>query len=255
MYYKSEVFAATAARYENENQDNMIVDNILSGIARSSCFSMHTYFSNTETRVFAVCDGAGGEADGAKASHQAVKTLSAQLQLLKEADENLPDVLDECNRAVIDSYKYGPVGATTVSGVLLKKNEITVFNLGDSPVWLYRDGKLTLLSQIQTQAEMENLQKSGNKSKDTENVITGYLGDRENAGSEQASITQHPIFPGDMLLLCSDGVEKGLTEKEILKILKKKKIHYAEELVEQAFRQATARNFSDDTTAIVVRIL
>lgn len=91
-------------------------------------------------------------------------------------------------------------------------------------------------------------------------LITQAIGGR---GEPEVHVGEIEVYPGDRVLLCSDGIHDNLTEREILQILRKagRRGNSSDALVREARKrsqrgaQATLRSKPDDMSAIVVDIL
>lgn len=91
-------------------------------------------------------------------------------------------------------------------------------------------------------------------------LITQAIGGR---GEPEVHVGETEVYPGDRVLLCSDGIHDNLTEREILQILRKagRRGNSSDALVREARKrsqrgtQATLRSKPDDMSAIVVDIL
>ena len=253
MHYKAEVEGATLNKVGRANQDNLVVDRLIQGIGGASQFSFQTVIELDCPRVFAVLDGVGGEADGSAASECGAQAL-AEVAAETLTEEGVRAALDRANLSVADHFQNGPIGASTLSAVFLHRDEAIVAYVGDSPVYLLRDNVLRQLSVPQTEAAELGLA-AENKTTRAENTLTRYLGNREKSGSEQAELLKLSLCHGDAFLICSDGVEKGLSVKEIEKRLRKGKSHSVEALVRDAYKKADKEFRLDDTTALLIRIL
>ena len=254
MFYKAEVEGATLNRVGRANEDNLVVDRLIQGISGASRFSFKTVLDLKSPHVLAVLDGAGGTADGGAASELAARVFSEETAALATlTEEALLAALDKTNQAVVELFAQGEIGASTLSAVVLQEASATVAYLGDSPVFLLREGVLQQLTVPHTEATLRGLAVTGDKSDPTENCLVRYLGHRRYSGREQVELLRLDLCRGDLLLLCSDGIEKGLSPEKVQKILQKK--NPAEELVRMAYRQAEKKNCLDDTTALVIRMI
>jgi len=247
-----EISSATINKKSRPNQDNLIIDKYVSCVSGLSSFSSVFISDTSEIRLFAVADGVGGEASGDVASDIVVRTFSEYLDTLKESGkciENLKLVLDKANEAVCKKFDGFQLGASTLSGILIDKNCAYAFNVGDSPMYYLHNSVLKRIDTAHTMsAPMER------KIGEAENTLTRYMGNRNMSGSEQASFSEIPLSEGDIFLICTDGVEKGLSEKTISKLLMKKSANTAETIVSKAYSATLREKRPDDTTAIAIKI-
>ena len=246
-----EVIFATVAKQGRNNQDNLMIDKYVASASELSAFSGRLETDNSEKRIFVVSDGAGGGSEGEAASCITVEAFYNNLEFIKCSAPEIAAMkaLDDANRNVSKYFeKSGETGAATVSGVIFEKENALVFNVGDSPVFRLRDGNFERLSTEHTVAAEKDADTAERKNSEESNTITRYMGKLYESGSEQAAVCDFKIQRGDVYLIASDGVEKGLSDAKIKKILLKKKI--AEEIVNKAYSNGS----SDDTTAIVIRV-
>jgi serine/threonine protein phosphatase PrpC len=92
-------------------------------------------------------------------------------------------------------------------------------------------------------------------SKDDELVQTGQNILTRSLGTEaevKIDLDEHPLFPGDILLLCSDGLGKELSDDEVLQIAKE--TPDPKELVKRLIELANAAGGRDNITVAVARI-
>ena len=208
-----------------------------------------------------VADGMGGMAHGGEASHMAVRAF-LQAYMAKSADETVPSALrrslDEANQAVISlAYQAEEenVGTTLVAAVI-HGDALHWVSVGDSRLYLWRDRQLTQLSADHIYAnDLDRDAANGNISReDAENhperrSLTSYL------GLMPLDLIDHnpqpfPLFDGDRLLLCSDGLYVALVESEIAPIFNRDAQQAAEDLV--ALVLAKNRSGQDNLTVAIL---
>lgn len=193
--------------------------------------------------VLAVADGMGGHAHGEDVSREALRKISLslfeelsvlpslnQLQSPAPLDANslsvaLQNSIAQANdyvKKMVDVNRWGKAGSTVVVAAILE-NTAVVANLGDSPLFHYRakDGNLTQVTEEHTLAGA--LLRAGIISPEMaryhsgRNQLTLYLGSPHLTSDLPAR--QVAISPGDLLLLCSDGVSSALEHEQIAGIL------------------------------------
>lgn len=173
-----------------------------------------------------VADGMGGMSHGGEASHLTVK-IFLQCYMAKLFDEAIPmamsRALHEANQAVANlSKEVGEenVGTTLVAAVVYD-NALYWVSVGDSRIYLLRQGRLTQLTQDHVLAvELDRDAANGLISlEDAQNhperpALTSYLG-----LPELDLIDQNPeplqLLAGDKVLLCSDGLYAAVDANEI----------------------------------------
>ncbi len=164
--------------------------------------------------IFAVADGMGGHDAGEVASGFVADALG-KLGGTGLSDESVANAL----RAAVDELVQSGVDAgsgTTVTGIALRDQDgpqaIDVFNIGDSRVYLFREG--TIVQLTKDHSVVQELVDSGQLSPDEaevhphSNVITRAVGFHDDPVPDTLRLE---IEPGDRLLVCSDGLTKEIT--------------------------------------------
>ncbi|WP_409967534.1 serine/threonine-protein phosphatase [Bengtsoniella intestinalis] len=203
-----------------------------------------------------VCDGISQGSQGEVAAALVAQTLCERFaQESAMTTDALLAQLDACNDAVVhyyhsDAFPCPQMGGTTLAALYITQdNCATVCNIGDSGIYILRDGQFCALYQEHTLAGEQ--QRQGQPYDPTvSNMLTQFLGNPYQVGSEQAYTTVLDLLPGDKLLLCSDGVSKTLPEDQLIHILTTQPADkVAKVLVDTAVGTA-----HDNVTALVITI-
>lgn len=173
-----------------------------------------------------LADGMGGLTDGERASMATVisclnyfethdmdaETPACFLEMVKNANIEVKEVLGSSS---------GSSGSTLVA-VLVKERKIFWVSVGDSRIFLCRDGELTQISQDHNYAaqlrEMVEAGEVGEEEANNDpqrNALTSYIGISR---LEKIDYNEEALEaePGDRILLLSDGVYNSVTEEELL---------------------------------------
>jgi len=221
----------------------------------------------------AVADGMGGHNAGEVASNLAVSVLRQTLSDIKEKKLKIPadfepEVINKIERMLLyastmaneriytlasENQKRRGMG-TTLSAVYFEGSENSAaVHIGDSRIYLLRGGELRQISQdhsyVMEQVARGTMTKEQAEKSRIQNILTRALGLRKDAKCDV--ILLKPQI-GDVYMLCSDGVNKGLGEDEIAKILAKDSStgKKCQEIV-----KVSARNDGkDNVSCVVVRI-
>lgn len=186
-----------------------------------------------EPYLFAVADGMGGYAAGEIASRSTIKAFDAATYKLRceDSSEVVSDILlqafDKANLHVYKmaehNDKYSGMG-TTMTALYLPGNDCAYCcHIGDSRLYLYRNGVLKQLTQDHTY--VADLQKQGKITEEEafihpqRNILLQALGVGETITADSFSFKLQPY---DRLLLCSDGLSDMLREHEIATLLQEK---------------------------------
>jgi protein phosphatase len=208
-----------------------------------------------ELGVFVICDGMGGHASGAVASELAVTTIADALRAHAPGDpEPLVAAILAANRAVFqraqeDAECHGM--GTTVVGLRFDETRVHVCHVGDSRIYLLRDGELLPITRDHSLINLyaDNPELVGKLGPAHANVIVRAVGLHPMVEVDHKAI---PVEPDDTFLLCSDGLIDMADEWIMREMLTS-----GDELDTMAgnlIRVANANGGADNVSVIVVRV-
>lgn len=176
--------------------------------------------------VYVVCDGMGGHVGGATASDIAVESI---LSFFENPVQNIfvgiSDAFKFANSQVFNAAISNPElkGMGTTGTILVINNDACyVGHVGDSRIYLKSDGKLNRLTKdhsfVQTLVDQGIISDEDAESHPKKNQILEALGIKPEVN---ASVCEAPIHPkpGDCFLLCSDGLNGMIKDREIEKLI------------------------------------
>ncbi|HET6683596.1 MAG TPA: Stp1/IreP family PP2C-type Ser/Thr phosphatase [Gaiella sp.] len=177
-----------------------------------------------EPPFFAIADGMGGAQAGEVASRLAAAVFEEGAAAI-QGEEGVATVVRAANarifeRAVHDPSVAGMGTTATVAVVDESAATVTIAHVGDSRAYLYRLGALEQLTT--DHSLVGELVRSGRLTEDEaavhphRSVITRALG--TDADVEVDTLT-HEVVPGDLVLLCSDGLSAMVRDEEIVRVL------------------------------------
>ena len=210
-----------------------------------------------EGDLVAVADGMGGGPRGEVASRLAVDTMKEAFAADPTAT-GLVDAVGAANRAVWERADADPglqgMGTTIAAVALVAdgvEHRLAVVNVGDSRVYLLRQGQLSRLTT--DHSEVAELVRAGELSEDDartharRHILTRVMG----VGPEvEPNVSEAEPARGDRLLLCSDGLFNELDEDEIADVLRADT--EPNETADRLVELANDRGGSDNITAVVV---
>jgi serine/threonine protein phosphatase PrpC len=189
-----------------------------------------------------VCDGVGSATEGAEAAKRVTNHLMRNFKnrptswdipkAIKQFTHTINSILYE--ESMVNYEKVELV--TTMTIVVIEGNRLYGANVGDSRVYLYRDDKLTQLSNDHSMDEAGY-----------ENVLTQAIGIDKIVAPY---FFENIIKKDDYILLCSDGLYNIMSEDRLKQGIKTG----ANALVKKA-SSLTKDNLPDDTTAVIIEIL
>lgn len=172
-----------------------------------------------------VCDGVGGQPRGEMASVLAIEAFRRALERVDERPiaERLRAAGEAASAAITDYARREVEGAklaTTAVAVVLHDGRATVAHVGDSRAYLYRRGELRPLTQdhsfVAEQVRAGLMLASEAKDNPFRSRLSRALG-TDLPGS--LDVSDLATEPGDVFLLCSDGLHAFVEEPEIAKAL------------------------------------
>lgn len=225
--------------------------------------------------LFIVADGMGGHAAGEIASKMAIDVIMDYIKRTVATNEpyltgfnnrysragnRLSSAIILANQLISDTATnregWQGMGTTLVVAWMPDPNvpRLSVAHVGDSRAYLLRHGALKQLttdhSLVEEQIQRGFISKEEANLSSIKNMITKALGFRERV---EADVSEIELEPGDKLLLCSDGLNGMLTDKQILTILKL--TGNLETTCQQLISAANAKGGKDNITAIIASFL
>lgn len=209
--------------------------------------------------LFEVADGVGGQELGEVASRAAVESLTGNFRRSAGGESHLTLLRRLVQAANHEVYERGrsasPGGiamATTVVACGLRYDQAVVAHVGDSRCYLIRHGEAMLLTRDHTVVG--------------EQVRLGLLSTREaqsanrhlprrSLGSDlfvNVDTSNHGLVPGDVLVLCSDGLHSSVSEVDLIDVLHKDR--ELEVVAHELVALANQRDGGDNITVQLVRV-
>jgi PPM family protein phosphatase len=181
-----------------------------------------SYFARAP--VFVVADGMGGAQAGEVASKIATEAFESGNDSDEPPEVYLRSVAESANTRIHelsreDSSRSGM--GTTLTAALISDEEISLAHVGDSRAYLFRDGELkrltsdhSLVEELRRQGRLTEEQASEHPQR---SIITRALGPEPDVDVDTMT---YPVRPGDVILLCSDGLTTMLSEEQIAEALR-----------------------------------
>ena len=247
--------ASHVGNVRSHNEDNIYVRGIFkSEIAKDNILVRGNKVSGPYT--FGVFDGLGGEACGEQASLIAALGLKTMEERRGAVDIDI--YVSTAHKAILKEAKLKDAHnmGTTAVVVQAVSNQATIFNVGDSRAYLYRDRKLEQLSKdhsvIQSMIDGGFAEAAERHKEDCSGELTQYLGMPSEEDIEpEAYINKCDIQSGDVILLCSDGLTGELSDEEICNQIDREKTAGAEYVTTGLIKSAVEKNCKDNISVIV----
>ena len=221
-----------------------------------------------------VADGMGGHSAGEIASNIAVSVLAETVRKIDHEQLAIPSTFlpkltlparklllaaNLANEAIYSTAQTSDVYkmmGTTLTGVIFDKDNAITVHVGDSRLYLLRGDKIV---QITTDHSLANEQvrrglltrEEADHSK-IQNILTRAMGIKKNI---EFDLLKFPIKVGDVILLCSDGLYKGLTEKEMADILHECQDWPLVKQCKRLVRISNDKDGQDNISAVLIKVL
>jgi protein phosphatase len=174
-----------------------------------------------EPPLFAVCDGMGGALAGEVASRLAASALEEAV--LRGGDVDLVAAILEGNRRINERSLADPAASgmgTTVTAALVRDGSILIGHVGDSRAYRLRGDRLEQLtgdhSLVAELVRTGQITPQEAESHPQRAVITRALGTDVNV---EVDALETATEPGDLYLLCSDGLTVMISDEEVRRLL------------------------------------
>ena len=223
--------------------------------------------------IYVVCDGMGGQAAGEVASKIGVDVLlnyfreAAQSGEYQQVGRPFPGVspnsqalasaIQLANHTIYDASqrRAGTAGmGSTLVAMLVKGNLLSIANVGDSRIYLMRQGAIQQLthdhSLVMEQLRRGIITREEAEHSASQHIILRALGSEEDV---QPDVEDLVALAGDVLLMTSDGLTKYVRDEEILKIVSSAAM--LEEACDSLIDTARRRGGDDNITCLLVKIV
>ena len=212
---------------------------------------------DAELGLLVVADGMGGHNAGDVASRMAIEgVLAAMREGAADDDQRLQHAVRRANDAIYaaagDDFDRSGMG-TTVVAAWLRPSGLIAAHVGDSRLYRLRDGALEALTrdhtQVQDLVDRGILTPAQARVSNRRNFLSRALGTYPDVDIDSAV---HPHAPGDVYLLCSDGLTNMVEDEEIVAIIgSSKSLGAAAELL---VAQANEYGGRDNITVALARL-
>ena len=249
-----EFFSATdRGRIRNNNEDSVALDE--------------------PAGLMVLADGMGGYNAGEVASGMATTVLASELESAfattpphtldrasgkSYAHACLRDKIASTNLAIHaaseSQMQFAGMGTTLVAA-LFHNNQVTVAHVGDSRLYRLRGDELSVVTRdhslLQEQIDSGLISREDARYSQNRNLVTRALGVDP---AVEAEINDYPVLPGDIYLLCSDGLNDMVEDEEIQLTLQTLSVNL-ELAATQLIEMANDNGGRDNVSVILVKVL
>jgi protein phosphatase len=226
-----------------------------------------------ELGLYVVADGMGGHAAGEVASQTAVETLKDFIASTKgqeeitwpfERDTGLSRAANRlvvgiklANQAIFKQAQERPDQkgmGTTIVAALVDEGELCIAHVGDSRAYVFGQGAISRIttdhSYVEEMVVSGSMTPEQARTHPLRNIVTRALGTK---GEVRVDMSRHKLRPGDIYLLCSDGLTGMLTDSDIARTL----ADYDDNLagcLDTLVKLANEKGGDDNITAVALRV-
>jgi protein phosphatase len=249
----------------------------MSGKANEDSLGVFAWKSGDRQKLIlgVVADGVGGQIAGEVASRVAVETIDSYFSSLRRIDNinnHLEEAIIAANKAVFQTSQENPDFrgmSTTIAMTAFIDDHLFTAHVGDSRIYLYRDGRLRQISTDHTWAqeaiEAGLLTPEQAKKHPNRNVIRRHLGGSVEVEVDHRLVLEQGQSPvaaranqgmvvreGDTLLICSDGLTDMISDQSVLESLYN---HYfdLDTAVSELIDKANEAGGKDNITVVIVQ--
>jgi protein phosphatase len=258
-------------KVRGSNEDHFLIAELTRTlwVHQTSLPQPHTQHGRNRGHIFLVADGMGGHHAGEVASALSIATIEAfvlhllrRFSNLQATDEqsvlkDFQTALGQANARIFEEAVHHPEFkgmGTTLTLALASGWKLFVVHAGDSRCYLFRDGnlrQLTLDHTVTAELVRSGVIKPEHAScHQFRHVVTNVLGGSSEAVMH-AELHQADLKPGDVVLLCSDGLTDMLSDDQISATLTA--VADPRSACERLVAEANALGGRDNITAIVSR--
>jgi PPM family protein phosphatase len=206
--------------------------------------------------LFAVADGMGGAQAGEVASQLAAAVLRESPGDEGDPEQRVVALIQEANRQIYErarSDAHASGMGTTITAAMLARDEIAIGHVGDSRAYRIRSGELEQLTE--DHSLVADLMRSGRLTPEEaethpqRSVITRALGTDPDVDVDTLAVEAEP---GDVFLLCSDGLTTMVGDEEILQALRES--DSLEQAARTLVKAANRRGGEDNITIVLFKV-
>jgi protein phosphatase len=178
----------------------------------------------TRAPLFVVADGMGGAQAGEVASKAAVAAFEGELPA-GPPERVLERTIKVANQAIHEQARSDPnlagMGTTTTAAIVdPEAEEVAIGHVGDSRAYRYRGGRLerltrdhSLVEEMRRKGQLTEAQAEDHPQR---SIITRALGPEPDVDVDLQTV---PAQPGDVFLICSDGLTTMLDDEQVARLL------------------------------------
>ncbi len=238
------------------NEDNLLFNGIIKEEKDGEFNKSEKLNLQEHTAVYGVFDGMGGYSKGERASFLTAKTARDIFfgSFGSTAEERLNAVVSMSNKIVREeivkesNLKMG----STLSMLCFEGERFCLCDVGDSPIYIFRNGVLQKISLEHTEADVYRRIYGEEPPKDKKFPLTRHIGMPEDKFKLEPYLNSGEIFENDIFLICSDGLTDMVDDEDIAEIFRS--AYSAAEMGDILVKKAIRNGGKDNITLVIVKV-
>lgn len=219
------------------------------------------YTLRPEFGFLAVADGMGGTSAGHIAARIAIDEISERLNQVSQdravESDDMVNAIEKANEVVFDrgqTYSDFQGMGTTLVAMVVNDYRAMCGHVGDSRAYLLRGKELSRITRdhsvVQELVDRGEMNLEQARTAHNRNIVTRCIGPFENVEPE---ITIQELAPGDVIMMCTDGISDFISDEEICEIMDAHS-HNLPILLGSLVETADRHGSTDNITAVVAKI-
>lgn len=249
-YYLQTYLVSDVGMIRKKNEDNFIFHGRYNEKSEDH-MECENHICITEPVLYGVFDGMGGEAYGEVASFLMAETCQKYPLHTGHLKEDAIALCQNGNELVVREEKQRGLSMGSTASMLLFDETVVACNVGDSPIYLYRDGVLRAIYEEQTEKKLyEEMGLQEILKKRKKYRLTQHIGMPEEGLQILPYLEEIEIQDGDVFLICSDGLTDMVEEAVMKETLSTIDAESARKLVSHALENGG----HDNVTVILIQV-
>ena len=209
--------------------------------------------------IFIVADGMGGHNAGDYASKYAVETIKKEIEdsFEKNPVKILGKAIESANshirKKAMEEERLRGMGTTVVVATCLKDKYLEVANVGDSRLYVANDREIRQITRdhslVEEMVRRGGIDRESARSHPDKNIITRAVGAEDTI---MADFFDVELKPGDIVLMCSDGLTNMLEDRTLLCLSGQE--GDPERFCQRLLEQALERGAPDNVTVVLAQL-
>ncbi|OFZ21309.1 MAG: hypothetical protein A2X94_07620 [Bdellovibrionales bacterium GWB1_55_8] len=235
-------------------------------VGRKRAQNQDSFAAVPELGLFIVADGMGGHRGGETASAMVADVVPAKMKAAagntkQDPHDALAESIKSANAAIHKRAAQDPSlqgMGTTTTALLFRNESLIIGHVGDSRCYFFRPSSIWQITRdhslVQEKLRAGLITREQAKTDRMKNVITRSVGYEPGV---EVDLYDMPVLPGDVFLLCSDGLSGMVEDGQILETVQKCVIdgNDPKRAVDELVDMANRNGGDDNVTVVIIKVL